>query len=78
MFVRSFACVLLVISIFTMNNNVCKKCHSDSVVYVEYSAEHPEYYDGISEINCLKCGARFGRWSGKELATGESEKKCGR
>jgi len=56
---------------------ICKKCGDDKVVLVEY-ADGPEQYDGISEINCQKCGARFGRWSGKELAHGEVEKRYGR
>lgn len=53
----------------------CKKCNSTKVIFVEYEMNHPHYYDGISEIECLDCGARFGRWSGKELAKGEFETK---
>jgi hypothetical protein len=34
---------------------------------VEYDHNNPEYYDGISEIMCLECGTRFGRWTGKEF-----------
>ena len=45
---------------------------------VEYPRESVEYYDGVSEIDCTDCGARFGRWSGKELVEGEIEKKFGR
>ena len=44
---------------------------------VEYDGMHPEHYDGVSEIACHDCGARFGRWSGKELANGEFEKRYG-
>lgn len=44
---------------------------------VEYDGMHPDHYDGVSEINCNKCGARFGRWSGRELAEGEFEKVGG-
>lgn len=64
-----------------MENNdkeKCKKCGSANIVMVEYSYDSPEYYDGVSEINCQNCGARFGRWSGQELAEGEVEKKFGR
>ncbi len=53
----------------------CKKCNSTKVIFVEYEMSHPQYYDGISEIECLDCGSRFGRWSGKELAQGEFESK---
>jgi len=42
---------------------------------VEYSYDSPEHYDGVSEIDCKDCGARFGRWSEKELAKGEIEKR---
>ncbi len=56
----------------------CKKCGSENIIMVEYEPTHPDYYDGISEIDCRDCGARIGRWSGKELAEGEFEKKYGR
>jgi hypothetical protein len=57
----------------------CKKCGSENIVMVEYSWDYPEHYDGISEIMCREeaCGARFGRWSGKELQKGEIEKRYG-
>ena len=58
--------------------NKCKKCGSKNIVMVEYSLDSPEYYDGVSEVECRDCGARFGRWSGKELTKGEVEKKFGR
>jgi len=61
-----------------MENEKCKKCSSEHIVMVEYDMMHPEHYDGISEIKCLDCGARFGRWSGKELKEGEVEKLYGR
>ena len=55
----------------------CKKCQSENIVFVEYSYDHPDHYDGVSEIKCMACGARFGRWSGKELGPDESEKRPG-
>lgn len=55
----------------------CKKCGSNNVVLVEYEMIHPDHFDGISEIKCLDCGARIGRWSGKELQEGEFEPKGG-
>jgi DNA-directed RNA polymerase subunit RPC12/RpoP len=61
-----------------MENATCKKCGSKNIVMVEYPGESPEHYDGVSEIDCVDCGARFGKWSGKELAEGEVEKKFGR
>lgn len=56
----------------------CKKCESGNTIMVEYPHDHPEHYDGVSEIECTDCGARFGRWSGKELAEGESERAAAR
>lgn len=53
----------------------CQKCKSEKIIFVEYSWDHPEHYDGTSEIECLDCGARFGRWSGKELCPDEYEKR---
>lgn len=61
-----------------MKKENCKKCGSDNIVMVEYSWDSPEYYDGISEIKCMNCSVRIGRWSGKELADGEVEKKFGK
>ena len=58
-------------------NTTCQKCKSENIIMVEYPHDHPEHYDGVSEIDCRDCGARFGRWSGRELAEGESEKPFG-
>ena len=52
---------------------VCQKCGSDYVALVEYNHYHPAHCDDISEIRCNECGARFGRWSGRELGEGEWE-----
>ena len=60
-----------------MENEKCKKCGSENIVMVEYAPGSPERYDGVSEIDCRDCGARFGRWSGKELKEGEVEKRWG-
>ncbi len=57
-----------------MEKEKCKKCGSENIVMIEYALNSPEHYDGISEIDCKDCGARFGRWSGKELSEGEMEK----
>lgn len=61
-----------------MENEKCKKCGSENIIMVEYDMMHPEYYDGVSEIACNDCSARFGRWSGKELKDGEFEKRWDR
>ena len=56
----------------------CRKCGGKKVVFIEYSWDSPEHYDGVSEIQCKECGTRFGRWSDKELAPGEAEKRYGK
>ena len=61
-----------------MKKETCKKCGSKNIMLVEYAPGTPERYDGVSEIDCKDCGARIGRWSGKELAEGEIENKYGR
>ena len=58
-------------------DTTCKKCNSSNIVMVEYAPGHPDRYDGVSEIFCNDCKARFGRWSGKELMEGEVEPKFG-
>lgn len=45
----------------------CQKCGSKNIVLVEYGWDNPNHYDGTSEIACQDCGARYGRWSGREL-----------
>ena len=53
-------------------------CPEDKIVLMEYGYDHPERYDGISEITCTECGKRVGRWSGKVLLEGEVENRFGR
>lgn len=60
-----------------MEKEKCKKCGSENIVMVEYDRMHPDHYDGVSEIACKDCSARFGRWSGKELGSNETEKRYG-
>ncbi|MEI6379078.1 MAG: hypothetical protein WCO55_05440 [Candidatus Falkowbacteria bacterium] len=61
-----------------MEQKKCQKCGSAHIVGLEYAWPSPESYDGVSEWDCRDCKARFGRWSGKELAEGEIEKRYGR
>jgi hypothetical protein len=56
-----------------MDGEKCKKCGSENIMMVEYALGSPEHYDGVSEIECLDCKARIGRWSGRELEEGEAE-----
>ena len=58
-----------------LNKLICEKCGGDNLIQVEYLPEHPEHYDGISEIVCMTCARRVGRWSGKELGPDECEKR---
>lgn len=59
----------------------CQTCsrpvEPSELVGVEYAYNSPERYDGISEWKHLPCGRREGRWTGKELADGELEKRMG-
>lgn len=56
-----------------MNEYKCQNCGSTNIGFVEYDYTCPEHYDGWSEIYCLDCGKRHGRWSNKELQDGELE-----
>jgi len=55
----------------------CRKCGSENIVLVEYEWRNPEFYDGISEVECIDCKARFGRWSGLEIPDGFVESRYG-
>ncbi len=44
---------------------------------VQYTYNHPQHYDGISEHRCNQCGTCYGRWTGKILAIGEFEERFG-
>jgi len=57
--------------------NKCKKCGSNNIIMIEYRLT-TEDYDGISEIKCQDCGARYGRWTLKELKDGELEPRYGK
>jgi hypothetical protein len=55
----------------------CGKDFAESeVMGVEYPYGDPNRYDGVSEWR-FPDGHRVGRWSGKILAEGESEKRYG-
>ena len=61
----------------------CPEC-GGSIGGVEYSWDHPEHYDGVSEWACFTggtdgggCGFRLGRWSGRRLGEGDYEKRWG-
>ena len=34
-------------------------------------------YDGVSEWECMNCGVRIGRWSGRQLSTLQIERRYG-
>ena len=61
-----------------INGNLqCPRCNSLDIIGIEYSPNHPNHYDGISEWVCNDCGYREGRFSGKELLEDECEDKYG-
>ena len=55
----------------------CKECKSINIFGCEYVYGHPERYDGVSEWHCQDCYTRYGRWTGRKLGKGESEKRYG-
>lgn len=52
-------------------------CPEDQMILMQYQGTDQDY-DGISEVKCLECGKRVGRWSGKVLAEGELEVRYGK
>lgn len=54
----------------------CPKGHK-RIIGIEYYWESPMHYDGVSEIKCLTCNKRYGRWTGKILKDGELEPPFG-
>ena len=60
-----------------MSDFTCIDCGGHKCIGVEYAYGSPEHYDGISEWECLACGTRVGRWSGKKLEEGVLEKRFG-
>ena len=58
----------------------CKACGSKNTLMIEYfnvGAPDEATYDGISEIRCNDCNARYGRWSLKKLDDNELERRYG-
>lgn len=60
-----------------MTDKPCPVCGAEEWILAEYSYDSPDRYDGTSEYLCNSCGTRWGRWSGKVLAEGESEPRYG-
>lgn len=55
-------------------NGWCGSCEGKvEAIAVEYAYDDCNHYDGISEWECVQCGRREGRWSGRILKDGESE-----
>lgn len=54
----------------------CPDC-KQQMIAVEYSYDHPDHHDGVSEWWCEPCDIRIGRWSKKRLGKDESEKRYG-
>lgn len=44
---------------------------------IEYTYDHPQHFDGISEWWCESCDVRIGRWTEKVLNGGEAERRYG-
>lgn len=66
------------VGLATYEGPICAACGSTAdLIGCEYTYDHPNYYDGISQYNC-SCGASTGRWTGKILQPDESERPFGR
>jgi hypothetical protein len=55
----------------------CPKGHN-KLLLVEYNYGDPYRYDGVSEIRCLTCKKRYGRWTGNVLRRDEKEPPYGK
>lgn len=56
----------------------CRRCDKTVMpIGVEYSHDHPEHFDGVSEWRCPRCGRREGRFTGRLLTEGASEPRLG-
>lgn len=64
-------------TILNIDNPECPKCGSKEIILIEYGWPSSEMYDGYSEVNCLECKYREGRWTGKELTDGYIEPAWG-
>ena len=53
------------------------KCGASHWMHIEYHWTSPEHYDGISEVQCVECKTRYGRWTKNELGDKEIEKRYG-
>lgn len=52
---------------------VCPNNSEHKIVLIEYGYGSPQRYDGVSEIKCLDCNQRFGRWCKQILEEDELE-----
>lgn len=65
-------------NLLTIAKGKCPSCEARGrMAAVEYSYDHPEHYDGVSEHVCLRCRARYGRWTGRRLTGGATEPRLG-
>jgi hypothetical protein len=55
----------------------CEVCGDDHFSTVIYDREHPEYDRLGNERICEGCGARYGRWSHRQLHGQEAERRYG-
>lgn len=59
-----------------VTSHICPKCGGTHWIGVQYAGS-AEDYDGISEWQCETCGARYGRWSKRELQGHAIERRYG-
>lgn len=56
----------------------CGDRYYSQLIGIEYSYDHPDHYDGVSAWRCPGCGTTWNRWTGAELAEGQSARRFGR
>lgn len=53
------------------------KCEVKEVLLIQYGYMSKNHYDGVSEVKCLSCNRRWGRWTKRELFGDEEEHPYG-
>jgi len=60
------------------DTKICGRCGSTQFIGIEYYLLDPNHYDGVSEWQCQSCQTRYGRWTKKELKSGDTEPPYGK
>jgi hypothetical protein len=61
----------------SVSSEPCSECGEKDWLGCQYGHDNPNHFDGVSEWRCMRCGARFGRWTKRLLEEGEAEPPYG-